>query len=66
MAIATRKKGIVYLVGIAAKLETTTSTSEHIAAMIRPNAAPFHNTAAIVSGKNTAVMHMIVIPTQPM
>ena len=43
----------------------TQITSEVIAATIGPNAAPFIRITAMVSGKQIAVIIVIVIPTQP-
>ena len=59
------KKGMVNFVGMEARLETTTSTNEHMVAMIKPKTGPFDNTIAIVNGKNSAVIDITITPTQP-
>src|SRR5579862_6754930 len=57
-----RKAGIVYFVGSAAKLVTTTRTSALIAPMISLKTAPLKRIAVIVNGKRTAVITVIEIP----
>ena len=59
-----RKAGIVYFVGSAAKLVTTTRTSALIAPMISLKTAPLKRIAVIVSGKRTAVITVIETPAQ--
>lgn len=63
--IPTNKKGMIYLVGSAAKVVTNTSTNGNIAAMIKPNDAPLNRIANMVSGKKTAVIAMMERPTHP-
>jgi len=57
---------MVYFVGSAARFVITTSEREIIAPMISLNTAPLNRIAAIVSGKNTADIAVIEIPTQAM
>jgi len=59
----TIKKGMVYLVGRAARFATNTSTNGTIAATIKPNDAPLNKIAAMVMGKKTAVITIMEKPT---
>ena len=61
----TKRKGMVYLVGKAARLVTNTSTKGTMAATIRPNDAPFIRIANIVIGKKKAVITKMENPTHP-
>jgi len=61
----TKKKGMVYLVGRAARFVTNTSTNGTIAAMIKPNDAPLNRIANMVTGKKTAVIATMEKPTHP-
>ncbi len=61
----TTRKGMVYLVGSAAKFVTNTSTNGTIAATINPNEAPLNRIAAMVIGKKTAVIATMEKPTHP-
>ena len=54
MRIPRKKNGIVYRVGNEARFVITTSTSDIMATMISPNAAPFISIVDIVKGKKTA------------
>ena len=66
MSMPSANAGMIYRVGIAARLSTTTSTRAVMAAIISGNAAPFNTIDAIVSGKNTAVVISRLIPVHAM
>jgi hypothetical protein len=51
--IPRKKRGIVYLVGKAARLLMTTTARDPMAATISPKEAPFNNTRAIVRKKTS-------------
>jgi hypothetical protein len=59
-----KKAGIVYFVGRAARLVITTIASDIMAPIIRGKTAPLNKIAAIVKGKKMADIAVIDMPTQ--
>lgn len=64
--IPVKKAGMVCLVGKAARFGTTTRIRELMAPMIKGKDAPCKSIDAMVTGKKTAVIMVMDIPTHAM
>ena len=63
MKTPVKNAGMVYFVGKAARLGTTTRIRENMAPIINLKEAPYISMATMVTGKKTAVIAIMEIPT---